>query len=133
MKQLLQHIVFLGGVVDFALAQDTGDELLRNLGVFGFLLLVLLALLPRFLQAAFDATGLMRSGCPPKPREKVVERPDTRRLARMEAAENGIDRRRAKRDDPIIDTEPELGEEQHAAEHVGGIVGWGLQPLGLEE
>ncbi|WP_223298968.1 hypothetical protein [Paenibacillus darwinianus] len=31
MEQLLQQIVFLGGVVDFALAQDAGDEFLPNL------------------------------------------------------------------------------------------------------
>lgn len=70
MEQLLQQVVLLGGVVDLALAQDAGDEFLRNLGVFGLLLFILFALLPRLLQAAFDAPGLMRSGCPPKPGKK---------------------------------------------------------------
>jgi len=130
LEQLLQQVVLLGGVVDLALAQDAGDEFLRNLGVFGLLLFVLFALLPRLLQAAFDAPGLMRSGCPPKPGEKVVERSDTRRLTGFKAADNGIDRRRSQRDDSVIDTEPELGEEQHAAEHVGGIVGLAASGIG---
>ena len=72
--------------------------------------------------AAFEASCLMRSSRPPKPSEEVVERADTWRLPGLEAAENGIDRRRANRDDPLIDAQPELGHEKQAAEHVGGVV-----------
>lgn len=57
--------MFLKGVVDFALAQDAGDDLLRNLRVFGALLFILLAFLSRLLQETLDPSSLMWSVCPP--------------------------------------------------------------------
>lgn len=98
--------MFLGSVVGLALAQDAGDEFLCNFRVFGFLLFILLAFLPRLLQAAFRAPRLMRRGRPPKPPKEIVEGADTRRIAGFKTTENGIDGYGAKRTNPVIDAHP---------------------------
>ena len=103
--------MFFRRVVDLALTQDTRDEFLCNLRIFGFLLLVLLALFSRFLQAAFHAPRLMRSGCPPKSSEEVVESADAGCIIRGKAAENGINGRCAECIYPFIHTHPKLGQE----------------------
>jgi len=113
--------MFFGRVADLALAQSARDELLRNLRIFGFLLFVLLALLARFLQAAFQAPRFMRSGCFPKPSKEVVESTDSRRIVSGKAAENGINRRGAKRTYPVINAHPQLGHDEQAAQHVSRV------------
>lgn len=118
LEQVLQQIMFFGRVMDLALGQDAGDELLCNLRIFGFLLLVLLTFLSRFFQAAFQASCLMGRGCLPKPSEEVIERADAGRIVRGEAAEDGINRHGAKRTNPVINAHPQLGHDEQAAQHV---------------
>ncbi|GAC43388.1 predicted sugar nucleotidyltransferase [Paenibacillus popilliae ATCC 14706] len=52
------------------------------------------------------------------------------RLARLKAAEDGIDRGRTNGDDSVIDAQSKLGQEKQAAEHIGGIMGLAASGIG---